>query len=171
MKNSGYLSRRSRRSRHTFLRLAFCSVVRFFGTTLAHNFLMSKLCFKIWWTVNRFKFNSLLIILNVNRRSDLTRNLTLSTLLSVFEVEGLPAQGSSSTYSRPSEKDLCHLNTCALDQECSPQALCKFSLVTVADSPSFTQNLMAQRFSNFWRSIFVTHLTNTTSLQTLPTIA
>ena len=87
LKNSGSLSRRSRRSRHTYLRLAFCSVVSFFGTFLAHTFLMSKSCVKIWWTVNRFKFNSLLIILNANRRSDLTRDLSLSTLSSVFEVE------------------------------------------------------------------------------------
>ena len=106
LKNSGSLSRRSRRSRHTSHRLAFCSVLRFFGTILAHTFLMSKSCVKIWWTVNRFKFNSLLIILNVNRWSDLTRDLTLSTLSSVFEVEGLPAQGSSSTCSRPTKKDL-----------------------------------------------------------------
>jgi len=121
LKNSGSLSRPPRRSRHTSLRLAFYSVVRFFGTILAHIFLMmSKSCVKIWWTINRFKFNSLLIILNVNRRSDLTRDLTLSTLSSVFEVEGLPARGSSSTCSRPSKKDLCHLNTCALDRECSP---------------------------------------------------
>ena len=28
--------------------------------------------------------------------------------------------GSSTTCSRPSKKDLCHLNTCALDRECSP---------------------------------------------------
>jgi len=120
LKNSGCLSRRSRRSRHTPLRLAFCSVVRFFGTILAHTFLMSKSCVKIRWTVNRFKFNSLLIILNVNRRSELTRDLTLSTLSPVFEVECLPARGSSSTCSRPSKKDLCHLNTCALDRECYP---------------------------------------------------
>ena len=32
LKNSGSLSRRSRRSRRASLRLAFCSVVRFFGT-------------------------------------------------------------------------------------------------------------------------------------------
>ena len=44
LKNSGSLSRRSRRSRHTSLRLAFCSV---FGTILAHTFLMSKSCVKI----------------------------------------------------------------------------------------------------------------------------
>ena len=62
---------------------------RFFGTILAHTFLMSKSCVKIWWTVNQFKFNSLLIILNVNWQSDLTRDLTLSTLSYVFEVEGL----------------------------------------------------------------------------------
>jgi len=119
LKNSGSLSRRSRRSRHTYLRLAFCSVVRSFGTILAHTFLMSKSGVKIWWTVNRFKFNSLLIIFNVNRRSDLTRDLTLFTLSSVFEVEGPPARGPSSTCFRPYKKDLCHLNTCALDRECS----------------------------------------------------
>jgi len=39
------------------------------------------------------------------------------------------------------------------------------------DLPSFTQNLMAQHCSNFCWSIFVTHLTNTTSLQMLSTIA
>ena len=64
------------------------------GTILAHTFLMSKSCVKIWWTVNRFKFNSLL---NFNRWSDLTRDLTFSTLSSVIEVESLPARGSSST--------------------------------------------------------------------------
>jgi len=111
LKNSGSLSRQSRRSRHTSLRLAFCSVVRFFGTILTQTFPMSKSCVKIWRTVNRLKFNSLLIILNVNRRSDLTRDLTLSTLSSVFEVQGRPARGSSSTCSRPSKKDLCHLKT------------------------------------------------------------
>ena len=36
LKNSAPLSRRSRRSTHTSLRLAFCSVERFFGTILAH---------------------------------------------------------------------------------------------------------------------------------------
>jgi len=66
--------------------------MRFFLTILAHTFLMSKACVKILWMVNWFKFNSLLIILNVNQRSDLARDLTLSTLSSVFEVEGLPAR-------------------------------------------------------------------------------
>ena len=47
LKNSGSLSRQSRRSRHTSLRLAFCSVVRFFGTILAHTFLLSKSYVKI----------------------------------------------------------------------------------------------------------------------------
>jgi len=47
LKNSGTLSRRSRSSRQTSLRLAFCSVVKFFGTILAHTFLMSKSCVKI----------------------------------------------------------------------------------------------------------------------------
>ena len=73
LKNSGSLSRRSSRSRHTSLRLAFCSVVRIFGTILAHTFLVSKSCVKIWCSVNRFKFNSLLIILNFD---DLTSQET-----------------------------------------------------------------------------------------------
>jgi len=47
LKNCGSLSRRSRKSRHTSLRLAFYSVVRFFGTISAHNILMSKSCVKI----------------------------------------------------------------------------------------------------------------------------
>ena len=47
LNNSVSLSRQSRTSRHTSLRLAFCSVVRFFGTILAHTFLLSKSCFKI----------------------------------------------------------------------------------------------------------------------------
>ena len=47
MKNSGSLSKRSRRSRHTSLRSAFCSVVSFFGTILAHTILMSKCCVNI----------------------------------------------------------------------------------------------------------------------------
>ena len=55
LKNSGSLSRRSRRSRHTSLRLVFYSVLRFFGTIFAHTFLKSKSCVKIWWTVSRFK--------------------------------------------------------------------------------------------------------------------
>ena len=120
LKNSGSLSRRSRRSGHTSLRLAFCSVVRFFGTILAHTILMPKSCVKIGWTVNRLKFNSLLNIPKATRQSDLTRDLTLSTWSSVYVVEVLPARGSSSTCSRSSKKDLCYLNTCALDTECSP---------------------------------------------------
>jgi len=47
LKNSGSLSRRSRRSRHTSLRMVFCSVVRLFGIILAHNFLTFKSCVKI----------------------------------------------------------------------------------------------------------------------------
>ena len=61
------------------------------------------------WTVWRFKFNTLLIILTVKRRSDLTRSLTLVTFSSVFDVQGLPQRGSSSTLSRPSKNALCHL--------------------------------------------------------------
>ena len=49
-----------------------------------------------------FKFNSLAIIRTVSRRSDRTRARTISTLLSVFEVEGLPERGASLMDSQPS---------------------------------------------------------------------
>ena len=119
LKNSGSLSRRSKRSRHTSLRLAFCSVVRFFGTILAHNFLVFRSCVKIWWTVSRFKF---LTTDHFQRQSTIwphKRPHSFHIVVRV-EVEALPARGSSSTCFRFSKKDLCHLNTCALDRECSP---------------------------------------------------
>ena len=106
----------SRRWRHT----SFCSIVRFLGTIFAYNFLMANSCVKIWWTVVWFKFNSLAIIRTVSRWSDRTRARTFSTLFSVFEVEGLPEQGSSLMDSQPAENALYHLNTCVLDKACSP---------------------------------------------------
>jgi hypothetical protein len=59
---------------------------------------------KMSWTVWWFKFNSLLIILTVKCRSDLTRVPTLVTFSSIFDVQSLPEQGSSFTISRPSNK-------------------------------------------------------------------
>ena len=114
------LSMRSRRSRHTFLRVSFCSLVRIFGTRLAQIFCIPSSKVKISWTVWRFKFNTLLIILTVKRRSDLTRSLTLVTFSSVFHVQGLPQRGSSVTLSRPSKNALCHRKTCVLDRARSP---------------------------------------------------
>jgi len=170
LKNCGSLSRRSRKSRHTSLRLAFYSVVRFFGTILAHTILMSKSCVKIWWTVNRFKFNSLLIILNVNRRSGLTGDLTLSTLSSVFEVEVLPARCSSSTCSRSSKKDLCHLNTCAWIENVLHKPFVLFTSHSSGFAKLYTK-FDGTTLLKICRFIFLTHLTNTSSLQTLSTIA
>ena len=72
------------------------------------------------WTVWRFKFNTMLIILTAKRRSDLTRSLTLVKFSSVFDVQGIPQRGSSSTLSRQSKNALCHLKTCVLDRACSP---------------------------------------------------
>jgi len=113
-------SMRSRRSRQTFLRFYFCSLVRIFGTSLVQIFCMPSSKVKISWTVWRFKFNTLLIILTVKCRSDLTRSLTLVTFSSVFDVQGLPERGSSSTLSRSSKNVLCHLKTCVLGRACSP---------------------------------------------------
>jgi len=67
-----------------------------------------------------FKFNSLAIIRLVSRRSDRIRTRTISTLLSIFEVEGLPERGSSLMDSRPYENALYHFNTCDIEEACSP---------------------------------------------------
>ena len=84
LKNILSFSMRSRRPRHTFLRVSFCSLVRIFGTSLAQIFCMPSSRVKISSTVWRFKFNILLIILTVKRRSDFTRSLTLVTISSVL---------------------------------------------------------------------------------------
>ena len=57
-------SMRSRRPRHKFLRFFFCSLVRILGTSLAQIFCMSSSKVKNSWTIWRFKFNTLLIILS-----------------------------------------------------------------------------------------------------------
>jgi len=98
------------RWRHTSFRLSFSLIVRFLGTIFVHNFLMANSCVKISWTVVWFKLNSLVIIRNVSWKFDRTRARTFSTLLSIFEVEGLPEWGSSLMDSRPSENALYHLN-------------------------------------------------------------
>ena len=113
-------SMHSRMSRHTFLRFSFCSLVRIFGTSLAQIFCMPSSKVKISWTVWRFKFNTLLIVLTVKRRSDLTRSLSFVAFSSVFDVQSLPERDSSSTLSWPSKNTLCHLKTCVLDRACSP---------------------------------------------------
>jgi hypothetical protein len=60
------------------------------------------------------------IILTVKCWSDLMTALTLVTFSSIFDVQGVPKQGSSSTLSWPSKNALCHLKTYALDMACSP---------------------------------------------------
>jgi len=110
----------SSRSRHKFLQFFFFSLVRIFGTSLAQIFCMPSSKGKISWTVRKFKFSTLLIILTVKRRTDLTRSLTLVTFSSVFDVQGLLERSTSSTHSRSSNNALCHLKSCFLDRACSP---------------------------------------------------
>ena len=103
-----------RRWRHTSFQLSG------FWNNLCTQFSQANSCVKIWWTMEWFKFNSLAIIHTVSRWSNRTRACTFSTLLSVFEVEGLPEWGSSLMDSRPSENALYHLNTCDLEKAFSP---------------------------------------------------
>jgi hypothetical protein len=89
MKNSGSLSRQYRRSRH-IPPIGLLLSREVLWNHLGANFSHAKHHVKIWGMVNQFKCNSLLIIINVNQQSDLTRDLTLSTKSYIFEVEGLP---------------------------------------------------------------------------------
>ena len=76
----------SRRWRPMSFQLSFCSIARFLGTNFAHNFFMVDSSVKTWWNVVWFKFNSLVNIRTVSRRSDRTRAPTTSTLLSVMRL-------------------------------------------------------------------------------------
>jgi hypothetical protein len=60
----------------------------------------------------------------------------------VLLVLGPPERSSSSTDTRPALKRECQLKTGVLLKECSPNASQSISRVSVADFPSFTQNLM-----------------------------
>ena len=93
------------------------------------------------------------------------------TFSSVFDVQVLPGRSSSSTPSRPSKNALCSLKTCALYRARSPYAHFNFSYFSVAFSLSLKQNLIAQLWSRFLFSIFVTrqhytHSHNSLSSQT-----
>ena len=74
---------------------------------------------------------------------------TISTFWPFVDEVRLPEQGSSSTFSRPSLKAFCHLNTTVLNRVASPQASVKEANISVADLLSFTQNLIAYRFDIF----------------------
>jgi len=128
-----------------------------FGNKLRTQFFMANSSVKIGWTVVWFKFNSLAIIRTVNRRSYRTRATTITTLLSVFQVEGLAERGPSLMDSRPSENVLNHLNTCDLDKTCSPKTCFSLLKVSIPVSPSLTQNLIAHLCSKLRSPIAVTH--------------
>jgi hypothetical protein len=59
-------------------------------------------------TVSQFIFNSSVISLTPNLRSELTKVPTLSTFASLLWVFGCPLLGSSCTFSCPSLNRLCH---------------------------------------------------------------
>jgi hypothetical protein len=70
-----------------------------------------------------------------------------STFSVVLLVPGRPERSSTSTDTLPTLKHECHSKTAALLKECSPKASRSISRVSVADLPSFMQNLMQTRCS------------------------
>jgi hypothetical protein len=72
-----------------------------------------------------------------------------STFSIILLVLGHPEHLSSSTDTRPALKHECHSKTAIWLKEYSPKASQSISRVSVADLPSFTQNLMQTRCSIF----------------------
>jgi hypothetical protein len=70
------------------------------------------------------------------------RVLEFFNFYAVLLVFGLPERSSSSTDTRPAFKHECHSKTAFRLKEHSPKASRSISRVSVADLPSFTQNLM-----------------------------
>jgi hypothetical protein len=72
-----------------------------------------------------------------------------SQIFSTFSVVLLvlcsPERSSSSTDTQPDLKRECQSKTAVQLKECSPKASQSISRVSVADVPSFTQNLMQTR--------------------------
>jgi hypothetical protein len=65
-----------------------------------------------------------------------------STFSVIFLVLGRPERSSSSTDTRQALNRECHTEIAVRFKECSPKASRSISRVSVADLPSFTQNLM-----------------------------
>jgi hypothetical protein len=70
-----------------------------------------------------------------------------STFSVVLLVLGRPDRSSSSTDTQPALKRDYHSKTTVWLKECSPKASQSISRISVADLPSFTQNLMQVRYS------------------------
>jgi hypothetical protein len=70
---------------------------------------------------------------------EFSNSLTFSVVL---VVPGRPERLSSSTDTRPALKRESHSETAVRLKECSPKASRRILRVSVADLPSFTQNLM-----------------------------
>jgi len=119
-RKSGSLVTRSKGSRETNTRLSFSSLDKFFGTNFAQIFLMCRSSVMIRWTSVFGSPNSSAINRTLKLRSLSRTAFTRATFFSVLEVEGRPARCSSSTFSLPSLKALCHLRTWAEDKTASP---------------------------------------------------
>ena len=73
-RNWGSFSINSKTTTHLSLLMSFLSYLRFLGTSFHQIFLIPNSLLNIWWTVVWFKFNSVPIILSVNRWSACRRS-------------------------------------------------------------------------------------------------
>jgi hypothetical protein len=85
----------------------------------------------------------------VQQQSSWTSSITFSIFSVSLLVLGRPELSSSSTDTRLALKHECHSKTTVWLKQCSPQTPQSASWVSVADLPSFTQNLMQTCYSIF----------------------
>ena len=99
-------SMRSRKSRHTFLRFSFCSLVGIFRTSLAQIF-VDGLAIQIQHTTDHSDCQTSI------RPHEIPH---FGHIFVHFDVKSLPERGSFSTPSWSSKNALCHLKTVSLIQ-------------------------------------------------------
>jgi len=114
---------------------------RFFGTILAHSFLIFIFVAGICLIVSLSIYDCI-VILMPKQFSVLTGVLISSTFSSVFVITRQPHCLSSSTLFLSSEKLLCHSNTWALDKGFSLYSSCNRLDVSGAVFFSFVRNFM-----------------------------
>ena len=110
----------SRMSSQNLTQFCFWSFDKILDTILAHTFCVPRSCSKVVCIDYLFRVSLSNIIYTVNLQSLHTSCFTLVMFSSDLIVEGCLILRSSSTFSQPFSKCLCHLKICILNITSSP---------------------------------------------------
>jgi len=124
-----------RRSVQIDNRLSFCSAIRRWGTNFTVTRLTCKSSVRIFWHVPNALLTSSATSLIVRHQSAWMISRTRAMVSSVWEVDGLPGQGSSSKDRHPLLKREYHSNVLDWFRQDSPKAACSILYVSAPVFP------------------------------------